>query len=74
MATVMDRGAVTPVGRGKPGAARPSSLPITLYDLIAAMQDVVSAEDDGLVVAAVRHLLRSGWLMRRGTGTRPCLP
>ena len=74
MATVMDRGAVTPVGRGRPGAARPSRLPLTLADLITAIQDVVGPEDDGLVVATVRHLLRSGRLTGLGTGTRRCPP
>jgi hypothetical protein len=41
MTTVRDRGAVTPVGRGRPGATRPSPLPTTLYDLITAIQDVL---------------------------------
>ena len=44
MAIVTDRGRVTTVGRGRPGAARPSPLPTTLYDLITAIQDVVSAD------------------------------
>lgn len=74
MMTVMDRGAVTTVGRGRPGAARPACLPITLADLITAIQDVVGWKDDELVVATVRHLLRSGRLMRLGDGTRPCAP
>jgi hypothetical protein len=59
MATVMDRGAVTTVGRGRRGASRPSHRPITLSDLITAIQDVVGPEDDALVVATVAHLLRS---------------
>jgi hypothetical protein len=62
MATVRDRGAVTAVGRVRPMAARPSRLPITLADLVTAIQDVVGPGDDGLVVATVRHLLRSGRL------------
>lgn len=70
MVTVMDRGAVTTIGRCRPGAARLSRLSITLADLITAIQDVVGPEDDGLVVATVRHLLRSGRLSGRGTGTR----
>jgi hypothetical protein len=44
MAIVTDCGAMTTVGRGTPGAARPSPLPTTLYDLITAIQDVVSAD------------------------------
>ena len=67
MATVVHRGAVTTMGRGRPGAARPSRPPITLYDLITAIQDVVGPQHDGLVVATVRHLLRAGRLMGRGT-------
>ena len=35
------------------------SMVTTLYDLIAAIQDVVGA-DDTLVVATVRHILGSG--------------
>ena len=59
MATVRDRGAVTTVRRGRRGAALPSHRPITLSDLITAIQDVVGPEDDALVVATVVHLLRS---------------
>jgi hypothetical protein len=68
MATVMERSPVTTVGQGRSGEARPSRLPITLADLITAIQDVVGPADDGLVVATVRHLLRSGRLTGRGTG------
>jgi hypothetical protein len=67
MATIRDPGVVTTVGRGSAGAARPTRLPITLYDLIIAIQDVVGVEDDGLVVATVRHLLHFGRLTRRGS-------
>jgi hypothetical protein len=74
MATVRDRGAAIPVGRGRPREARPSHRLITLYDLITALQDVVGPADDGLVVATVRHLLQSGRLTRRRTGTRRCPP
>jgi hypothetical protein len=66
MATAMECGAVTTIGRGRPREARPSPLPLTLYDLITAVQDVVGAEGDWLVVATVRHLLRSGRLTGRG--------
>src|SRR5256885_1579725 len=38
----------------------------TLYDLIAAIQDGLSPDDDTLVVATVVHLLRSGRLTWRG--------
>jgi hypothetical protein len=68
MATVRDRGEVTTVGRGRPGASRPSRRHLTLADLIGAIQDVVGPEADGLVVATMRHLLRSGPLTGRGTG------
>jgi hypothetical protein len=66
MATVMEYSVVTLVGRGRPGAARPLRRPITLYDLIATIQDVVGPEDDGLVVVTVSHLLRSGRVMSSG--------
>jgi hypothetical protein len=72
MATVMARRAVTSVGSGRPEASRPSRLSLTLYDLIAAIQDVVGPEDDGLVVATVSHLLGAGRLTGRGTGIRWC--
>jgi hypothetical protein len=69
MATMMDRGAVTSVGRGRQGAARSSSRRLTLADLITTIQDVVGPENDKLVVATVRHLLRSGRLV--ALGNRP---
>jgi hypothetical protein len=62
MATVAEHSVVTPVARGRSGEARPSRLPITPYDLMTAIQEIVGPEDDGLVVATVRHLLRSGQL------------
>jgi hypothetical protein len=65
MATARAHRAGTPIGRGRPGAARPARHPITLADLITAIQDVVGPEDDGLVVATVRHLLGSGRLTGR---------
>ena len=73
MATVMDRGEMTTIGRGRPGAARPSRRPITLYDLITAIQDVVGPEDDRLVVATMRHLLQSGRLTWLGEGRQECV-
>ena len=68
MATVMARGAMTTMNRGRPAEARPSHRLITLYELIAAIQDVVGTEDDTLVVATVGHLLRSGRLTEGGHG------
>jgi hypothetical protein len=76
MATVRDHGAVTTVRRGRPGAALPSHHPITLSDLITAIQNVVGAEDDALVVAIVVYLLRSrqvgssGWERTACCGVR----
>ena len=37
----------------------PTALTTTLYDLIAALQDVVGPDEDTLVVATVMHLIRS---------------
>jgi hypothetical protein len=68
MASVMARSAGTTMGTGRPGAATPSRLPLTLADLITAIQDVVGPEDGGLVVATVRHLLGAGRLMRLENG------
>ena len=44
------------------GAERPPRLATTLYELLAALQDVVGPEADALIVATVRHLLQSGRL------------
>ena len=44
---------------GAQAVATPTCPVTTLYDLIAAIQDVVGPEDDALVVATVVHLLRS---------------
>jgi hypothetical protein len=70
MTTARAHRAGTPIGRGKPGTARPSRLPITLYDLITAVQVVVGPGDDRLVVATVRHILQSRRLTGLGTGSR----
>jgi hypothetical protein len=40
----------------------PSRITTTLYELMAALQDVVGPDNDTLVVATVAHLLRSGQL------------
>ena len=69
MLTVMDPGTVTPVSRGRLGAARPSRFSLTLADLITAIQDVVGPGNDRLVVATVRHLLEIRRLMEHGAGT-----
>jgi hypothetical protein len=74
MATVRVRSAGTPVGKGRPGEAGPSHRPITLYELITAIQDVVGPENDALVVATVRHLLGAGRLTVLGAGARQCPP
>jgi hypothetical protein len=62
MAPVMERGELAQVGMGRQGEATPLCLTTTLYDLIAAIQDELSPDDDALVVASVVHLLRSGRL------------
>jgi hypothetical protein len=62
MAPVMERSELAHVGIGIQEEATPSYLTITLYDLIAAIQDELSPDDDTLVVATVVHLLRSGRL------------
>jgi hypothetical protein len=60
------------VGTGMQREATPSCL-TTLYDLIAAMQDGLSPDDDALVVATVVHLMQSGRLTWLGkTSERLC--
>ena len=68
MATATASSSVTPVGRTRPGAAKLSYPPLTLADVILAIQDVVGPGDDRLVVATMRHLLRSGRITRLGAG------
>jgi hypothetical protein len=58
MATVMERGNEAPMITAGLAVATPARLTTTLYDLMAVVQDVVSLEDDTLVVATVVHLLR----------------
>jgi hypothetical protein len=41
-------------------ADTPATLTTTLYDLIAAVQDVVDPHNDALIVATVQHMLRAG--------------
>jgi hypothetical protein len=62
----MERGELAQVGTGMQGEAPPSCLTTTLYDVIAAIQDGLSPDDDTLVVATVVHLLRSGRFTWRG--------
>ena len=65
MTPVMECSELAQGGTGIQGDAPPSCLTTTLYDLIAALQDGLSPDDDGLVVATVVHLLRSGRLIWR---------
>ena len=47
------------------GRTQSQTITTTLYDLIAALQDVVQPGEDALVVATMAHLLRTGrmtWL------------
>src|SRR3989442_5919071 len=65
MAPVMECAEVATGTMGIQRAATPSCRTTTLYDLIAALQDIVDPDDDALVVATVVHLLRSGRLTWR---------
>ena len=51
-------------------AATLSCRSTTLYDVIAAIQDRLSPDDDALVVGTVVHLLRSGRLTWLGKAER----
>jgi hypothetical protein len=62
MSTVIVPGEVATRAAGKRSEAPTARLTTTLYDLIAALQDVVGAEDDMFVVITVVHLLQSGRL------------
>jgi len=66
MAQVMASSAGATVTTDEVVAARPPRLTTTLYELLAAIQDVVGPEEDALVVATVQHLLRSGRLIWLG--------
>lgn len=65
MQTVLCPGIVESGATAVHAAATPAHRTTTLYDLIAALQEVVGA-DNTLVVATVVHLLRSGRLSWRG--------
>jgi hypothetical protein len=66
MATIMDsceeKAGSTVEAKVLESAARPASVSTTLYDLIAALQDVTGPGDDARVVAAVVHLLSAGYI------------
>ena len=67
MSAVMEPGEVTKVGTGMQGEAIPSCLTTTLYDVIVAIQDVLSPDDSALVVATVvdRSIGKSNGLFHR---------
>ena len=71
MAPVMERDELAHVGTSRQGVATPSCLTTTLYDVIAAIQDELSPDDDTLVVATVMHLLQSGRLTWLGKASKP---
>jgi hypothetical protein len=71
MSAVMEPGEVTKVGTGMQGEAIPSRLTTTLYDVIAAIQDVLSPDDSALVVATVVDRLRCGRLTWLGKTIEP---
>ena len=62
MAPVMERAEVATGAMRIQPAETPTCLTTTLYDLIAALQDIVGPDDDALVVATVVHLVRAGRL------------
>lgn len=71
MSAVMEPGEVTKAGTGMPVEAIPARLTTTLYDVIAAIQDVLSPDDSALVVATVVDLLRCGRLTWLGKTLEP---
>ena len=62
MSHVMASSQRATVATDRGGAKRSLRLTTTLYELLAAIQNVVGPEEDALVVATVRHLLQSGRL------------
>ena len=62
MSTVTEPGEVVKVVCSMQGEATLSRLTTTLYDVIAAIQDVLSPDDDALTVSTVVHLLQCGRL------------
>ena len=74
MAPMMNGSTKAYGGTGMQKAGTPAYLITTLYDVIAAIQDGLSPDDDTLVVATVVDLLRSGRLAWRGQASgRPGL-
>jgi hypothetical protein len=67
MHPVMVPGKVATVATRGRREATPLRLTTTLYAVMAALQDVVSPEDDALVVATVEYLLQSWQLTWPGT-------
>ena len=59
-----DGGVVTVEPSGRKDAAS-ATITTTLYDLIAALQEVVDSGEEALVVAAVVSMLRAGRLTWR---------
>jgi hypothetical protein len=59
MSTMTAPSAAAAVATGRRPEAPPLCLSTTLYDLLTAIQDVVSPADDALVVATAVHLLQS---------------
>ena len=74
MTAVMERDERAHVGMSMQGETTLSCLTTTLYDVIAAIQDELSPDDDTLVVATMVHLLRSGrltWLGKARERLKP---
>src|SRR6266851_5396816 len=65
-----EEGSVATVATSGGEDTAPATITTTLYDLIAALQEVVEPGEDGLVVATVVSMLRAGRIRRvvRGLG------
>jgi hypothetical protein len=55
-----EEGSVATVATSSEEDTTPATIKTTLYDLIAALQEVVEPGEDGLVVATVVSMLRAG--------------
>jgi len=62
MPTMMPSSDVEVRAKGVRKEETPTRITTTLYELIAALQNVVDPDADALVVATVMHLLHSGQL------------
>ena len=71
ISAVMEPNEVTKVGTGIQGEVILSRLTITLYDVSAAIQDVLSPDESALVVATVVDCLQCGWLTWLGKTIEP---